>query len=282
MDVEPNSLEQSGRRRSTRKVKWKPTSKNSLAKAEDKMLSVVQKPFEKQFINLPDGNRIWTLTFNKESDKTPLVIIHGFAGGVGIWALNYDFIASERPVYAIDLLGFGRSSHPKFEKEAEDAESQFVESIEQWREAIGISEMVLLGHSFGGFLVASYALKYPQRIKHLILADPWGFQDYRERMQRIPLWVRAMIKVLGPLNPLSIVRAAGPLGPRLVRARKDLGDKFTEISDDDSAPIYDYIYHCNAQKPSGEIGFKNLTVKMGFAKYPMLERIGKSKVLTVI
>lgn len=268
------SLSRRNSRSFIRKVKWKPTSRNSLEKAENEMLAAVKRDFEKEFIDLPDGNKIWTLTFNKHSSKTPLVIVHGFAGGVGIWALNYDHISEERPVYAMDLLGFGKSSRPKFEKKAENSENQFVESIEQWREATGIENMILLGHSFGGFLVTGYALKYPHRIKHLILADPWGFQDYHDRLRQIPIWARALIRIMTPLNPLSIVRAAGPLGPRLVHARKDLGDKFTELSEDDSSPIFDYIYHCNAQKPSGEIGFKNLTVKLGFARYPMLNRIG--------
>jgi len=32
----------------------------------------------------------------------------------------------------------------------------------------------LLGHSFGGFIAAEYALKYQQEIKHLILMSPVG------------------------------------------------------------------------------------------------------------
>jgi pimeloyl-ACP methyl ester carboxylesterase len=37
--------------------------------------------------------------------------------------------------------------------------------------------MVLLGHSFGGYLSAAYALKYPENVQHLILADPWGLPE---------------------------------------------------------------------------------------------------------
>lgn len=72
-------------------------------------------------------------------------------------------MSKSRPVYAIDLLGFGRSSRPEFNKDSEVAEKQLVKSIEEWRKEVNINKFILLGHSFGGYLSASYALTYPER-----------------------------------------------------------------------------------------------------------------------
>jgi pimeloyl-ACP methyl ester carboxylesterase len=55
--------------------------------------------------------------------------------------------------------------------------AQFVGALEKWRQNVGIKKMILLGHSFGGYLSASYALKHPEKVHHLILADPWGLPE---------------------------------------------------------------------------------------------------------
>lgn len=109
--------------------------------------------------------------------------------------------------------GFGRSSRPVFSNEAQIAESQLVRSIEEWRREMQLEKFVLLGHSMGGFLAASYSMQYPERIKHLILADPWGFPERPvERISRAPMWVKVIAYIMEPLNPLWPVRVAGPFG----------------------------------------------------------------------
>ena len=48
---------------------------------------VLQCPIHQKFVELEDGNKIWTIIANKDinNDKPPLVLLHGFGGGVGLW-----------------------------------------------------------------------------------------------------------------------------------------------------------------------------------------------------
>uniref|UniRef100_A0A9L0R7N7 (Lyso)-N-acylphosphatidylethanolamine lipase n=2 Tax=Laurasiatheria TaxID=314145 RepID=A0A9L0R7N7_HORSE len=236
----------------------------------------LQNNFLARYVSLPNQNKIWTVTVSPElRDRTPLVMVHGFGGGVGLWILNMDSLSARRTLHTFDLLGFGRSSRPAFPRDPEGAEDEFVTSIETWRETMGIPSMILLGHSLGGFLATSYSIKYPERVKHLILVDPWGFPlrptDPSE-IRAPPTWVKAVASVLGRSNPLAVLRVAGPWGPGLVqRFRPDFKRKFADFFEDDT--ISEYIYHCNAQNPSGETAFKSMMESFGWARRPMLERI---------
>ncbi|XP_041925211.1 (Lyso)-N-acylphosphatidylethanolamine lipase isoform X2 [Alosa sapidissima] len=272
---------------------WRPTSMSLLKTAEAKILACLRNDVWARFVTLPDHNRIWTLTVtnktarrtSEQASKTPLVMVHGFGGGVGLWIRNLDPLSRSRAVHAFDLLGFGRSSRPAFPTDAELAEDQSVTSIEQWRQAMGVERMILLGHSLGGYLASSYAIRYPDRVAHLILVDPWGFPERPQpdvnenagqgldvKRTAPPRWVKAIASVLSLFNPLAVIRAAGPWGPGLVsRFRPDFKRKFEDLFDDNT--MTEYLYHCNAQTPSGEVGFRAMTETMAWAKRPMLQRV---------
>lgn len=268
-------------------IRWCPTSPQQLLEAESRMLMHLKMKFELRDVTIDnctggkEPHRIRTFTIQGDDNSLmPLVLLHGFGSGLGMWALNLDKLSQSgrRSVYAIDTLGFGSSSRPQFATEAAEVETQFMHSVEKWRQAVDLRKAIFIGHGLGGFIAASYTLKFPERVAHLVLVDPWGLPErssHTERHLVIPSWAKMAVNLLHPFNPLGVLRAAGPLGPHLVRKfRPDLRKKFDHvISDRKVVPAY--MYHMNTQTPSGEAGFRCMMNSLGWARHPMLKRMAQ-------
>jgi len=89
----------------------------------------------------------------------------------------------------VDLLGMGsyfsiltfRSARIDNKvKGHEEAENFFVDSLEMWRTKMNLNSFILAGHSFGGYIAAVYALKYPTCVEHLLLLSPVGVPEKPE------------------------------------------------------------------------------------------------------
>lgn len=256
---------------------WTPTSGKLLEHYESCILSLLKTPYRLLSVPIHDDMCINTVVLGDETPGKPaLVLVHGFGGGLGMWGTGLDAYAAHYTVYAIDTIGFGRSSRPSVAKtDPEGAERLFVQALEEWRKTLGLTDMVLCGHSFGGYQCGVYALQYPQHIKHLVLADPWGFPAQPSGYQptRFPLWMRTAAALLRPFSPLAILRGFGPLGPRLIpRIRPDFAVRFSTIIGDPTL-LYNYIYHLNAQKPSGEVMFAAVSLPYGWARAPLINRV---------
>jgi len=136
-----------------------------------------------------------TLSFLPANPVTPAnpvpVILHGYGAGLGFFHRNFPALGSwvaqsGTPVHAVDWLGMGRSSRPPFRVKAKrmdtearvnEAESFFVDSLEQWRQKMGLNKMTLVGHSLGAYLTVAYTLRYPERVSRLVLLSPAGVPE---------------------------------------------------------------------------------------------------------
>jgi cardiolipin-specific phospholipase len=122
------------------------------------------------------------------SPPPPTVVLHGYGAGLGFFFHNFPTLAKwagrrGADVYALDWLGMGRSARVPFVVKAKrddvkarvtEAESFFVDSLEEWREKMGLETMTLVGHSLGAYFSVVYALKFPTRVSKLVLLSPAG------------------------------------------------------------------------------------------------------------
>ncbi|XP_057793816.1 probable 1-acylglycerol-3-phosphate O-acyltransferase [Salvia miltiorrhiza] len=289
-------------------LRWIPTSTDHIIASEKRLLSVVKTPYVQEQVNIgsgPPGSRVrWfrsasdeprfinTVTFDGKEGAPTLVMVHGYGASQGFFFRNFDALAARFKVVAIDQLGWGGSSRPDFTcKSTEETEAWFIDSFEEWRKAKNLSNFVLLGHSFGGYVAAKYALKHPEHVQHLILVGPAGFTSETEHRSEWltrfrATWKGAILNHLWESNftPQKIVRGLGPWGPDLVR--KYTSARFGSYSDgnilneDESRLLTDYIYHTLAAKASGELCLKYIFSFGAFARKPLLQCASEWKVPT--
>ena len=90
-----------------------------------------------------------------EDNKPVLVLLHGYGGSGMVFYKILAELHQRYKVYMVDLMGMGRSARPPFEADSpEEAEDFFINSLEHWREKLDLTEFILAGHSFGGYISA--------------------------------------------------------------------------------------------------------------------------------
>ena len=100
------------------------------------------------------------------------VIIHGVGGHKEDWQGVAEALAATHRVFAIDMLGFGKSS-----KTGDDLSMTIqADAVRALLDAQKIERAVIIGNSVGGWVAATFAATYPKRIERLVLIDAAGFK----------------------------------------------------------------------------------------------------------
>ncbi len=98
----------------------------------------------------------------------PMLLMHG-----GLGVDHSTLLAMQEASDALRLIFYdhrcnGRSRGAELSSLTWENLSLDAEAL---REALGITQWAVLGHSFGGMIAQEYALRYPRSISHLILMD---------------------------------------------------------------------------------------------------------------
>jgi pimeloyl-ACP methyl ester carboxylesterase len=124
----------------------------------------------------------------KRADRPPLLLVHGFGASTDHWRKNLAGLSTEFELYAIDLLGFGRSAKPAWEYSGDLWRDQLHDFI---TEVIG-QPAVLAGNSLGGYVSVCVAAQRPQSAVGLVLLNSAGpFTDLQGTTKPDP--VRAVM-----------------------------------------------------------------------------------------
>jgi proline iminopeptidase len=113
-----------------------------------------------------NGANLWTETIGKGD---PLFLISGGPGGAHAGMHNFDALQDSCTLVYIDYFGRGKSDTAK--SPTEYSIERDISDLEALRIAMKYEKINILGHSYGSIVAQLYALRYPQNVKHLIIAN---------------------------------------------------------------------------------------------------------------
>lgn len=151
------------------------------------------------------------------------ILMHGFGASLFSWHEVTTPLAEYGTVIAYDRPAFGLTERP-MEWDGENPYSQDaqIELVVGLMDALDVEQAILVGNSAGGTLAMLTALKYPERVQSLILADPAVYSG-----GGAPAWIR-------PLLGTPQMRHVGPLFARMFQTR---GSEMVELAWHDPSKI---------------------------------------------
>ncbi|HWH26305.1 MAG TPA: alpha/beta hydrolase [Pseudolysinimonas sp.] len=112
-----------------------------------------------------------TVGYRRQGSGEALVVL------AGAWLTNKDLelysrLADTFEVIVPDLPGFGQTDIPEFYSSFADT----VIHLDTLFDELGLTTVHLVGHGFGGWVAAEYAVSHPSRLSSLSLLAPWGLR----------------------------------------------------------------------------------------------------------
>ncbi len=144
------------------------------------------------------------LFWREAGEGIPVIFLHGAWKDSSQWLSVMETLSQNFHCFAPDLLGFGESENPNIHYSIDLQ----VECIAEFLQALKLEKVYLVGHSIGGWIAASYALKYADQVCGLVLLAPEGVEIERQenswqKMQKLVKYPPLVLKLLRLVRPLA-------------------------------------------------------------------------------
>ena len=126
-----------------------------------------------------------------QAQRPPLLLVHGFGASTDHWRKNITELSADFQVFAIDLLGFGRSAKPNLQYSGDlwcDQLHDFISEI------IG-QKTILAGNSLGGYACLCVASQRPDSAAGVVLLNSAG--PFSQPENQIQPSINPLQKLLG-------------------------------------------------------------------------------------
>ena len=102
-----------------------------------------------------------------------LIFAHGIGGNHLSWWQQVPHFRDRYSCVIFDHPGFGRSDHP-------EGDWSFVDALAALIDHLGFNDVRLVAQSMGGWTCLAYTLRYPEKVRALVMADTPGSLDLPE------------------------------------------------------------------------------------------------------
>lgn len=121
------------------------------------------------------GHRV---AYTRHGTGTPVLLVHGIYAGASSyeWRNTVDALAERYTVYALDLLGFGRSARPKVRYTPALYQAFLADVMAKF----GHGPLVVVANALSAALVVALAARDPRHIAALVLIEPAGVGQQRD------------------------------------------------------------------------------------------------------
>lgn len=129
--------------------------------------------------------------YRQQGEGPAVVLLHGFGEDGSVWQAQYDAF----PDYQLlipDLPGSGKS-----EAIADMSMEGQAAILEEWLGKTGVQQVVMIGHSMGGYIALAFAERFPKRLRGLGLFHSTAHADTEEKKETRRKGI-AFIKEHGP------------------------------------------------------------------------------------
>ncbi|WP_203141071.1 alpha/beta fold hydrolase [Marinobacter mangrovi] len=111
--------------------------------------------------------------YRDQGQGDTIILLHGIFSALQTWDGWVDELSRTHRVITLDMPGYGMTGAPENPDDFDEA--NIVNTFAKFVERLDLDTFTLAGNSLGGFVAASYAAQYANRVDRLILLDPFGY-----------------------------------------------------------------------------------------------------------
>ena len=123
-----------------------------------------------------------------EGSGPPVIFVHGVGGSLRHWDYIFPEVVTHKyEAFALDLLGHGESAKPDSNGKGYHVDAIYAH-MANWISRLDLhTSPILVGHAMGAYLILTYALRNPGKVRGMVLVSPFFSPNQLSLAMRLPI-----------------------------------------------------------------------------------------------